>query len=77
MIPYIIDGKPVHHMPSVEEIRSYIKDQLENQVWPEELRTNNPHKHFVDMTEKVYKVRSEMYHRLHDVALTGGMENKS
>lgn len=67
--PFIRDGELVREMPSIPEIQYYIKDQLENKVWPEELRTKNPHKHFVDMTERVYKTRSEMYHKLHEEAL--------
>lgn len=65
LVPYIVDGELVREMPSVQEIRNYIKDQLENKVWTEELRTTYPHRHFVDMTENVYKVRMEMYKKLH------------
>lgn len=65
LVPYIVDGKLVRDMPSIQEIRDYIKDQLENKVWPEELRTRNPHRHYVDMTEKVYNIRSDMYDTLH------------
>lgn len=65
LVPYIEDGKLVRDMPSIQEIRDYIKDQLENKVWPEELRTSNPHVHYVDMTEKVYKLRTDMYNKLH------------
>lgn len=65
LVPYIEDGKLVREMPSLREIKGYIKDQLENRVWPEELRTSNPHRHFVDMTEKVYNLRKEMYEKLH------------
>ena len=65
LVPYIEDGKLVREMPTVQEIREYIKDQLENQVWPEELRTSYPHKHFVDMTYKVARAREDMYKSLH------------
>lgn len=65
LVPYIVDGKLACDMPSITEIRDYIKDQLENQVWEEELRTENPHRHFVDMTERVYQLRSDMYQKLH------------
>ena len=43
----------------------YIKHQLENTVYEEELRDEFPHKHYVDMTEKVYNLRKEMYENLH------------
>lgn len=65
LVPYIVDGKLVRDMPSVTEIRDYIKDQLENQVWEEELRSTYPHRHFVDMTERVYQLRLDMYQKLH------------
>ena len=65
LVPYIVDGELVREMPSVQEICDYIKNQLENQIWESELRTLNPHRHFVDMTEKVHKVREEMYNKLH------------
>ena len=65
LVPYIVEGKLVRDMPSIQEIRDYIKDQLENKVWPEELRTTYPHRHFVDMTEKVYNLRYDMYKKLH------------
>lgn len=65
LVPYIVDGRLVRQMPSIQEIRDYIKDQLENQVWEEELRTAYPHRHFVDMTERVYNLRLEMYEQLH------------
>jgi hypothetical protein len=65
LVPYIENGELVRDMPILQETRDYIKNQLENQVWPEELRTSNPHRHFVDMTEKVYKLRTEMYNKLH------------
>lgn len=65
LVPYIADGKLVRNMPTVTEIKNYIKNQLENEVWPEELRTHNPHRHYVDMTEKVYNLRTKMYEELH------------
>lgn len=65
LVPYIINGELVRKMPTNDEIREYIKYQLENTVWPEELRSTYAHRHFVDMTEKVYTVRTEMYKQLH------------
>lgn len=65
LVPYIVDGELVRQMPTVAEIRDYIKHQLENTVYEEELRDEYPHKHYVDMTEKVYNLRKEMYEKLH------------
>ncbi len=65
LVPYIVDGELVRKMPSIQEIKAYIKDQLENKMWVEELRAAYPHRHYVDMTESVYKLRREMYEKLH------------
>ena len=65
LVPYIVDCELVRKLPTIQEIRTYIKDQLENKVWVEELRASYPHKHFVSMTEKVYEIRKNMYDKLH------------
>lgn len=65
LVPFIVDGKPACELPTISQIRDFVNTQLETTVWPEELRTQYPHRHFVDMTEKVYKVRNEMYKKLH------------
>lgn len=65
LVPYIVDGTLVRNMPTVTQIKNYIKNQLENEVWPEELRSYNPHRHYVDMTQKVYNLRTKMYKELH------------
>lgn len=65
LVPFVEDGKLVCELPTVQEIRDYIKDQLENKVWPEELRSTFPHRHYVDMTESIYKIRCDLYNKLH------------
>ena len=62
-----MNGKVVYKFPSVREIADYVKDQLENKTWESELRSSNPHIHYVDMTEKVAKTRQELYHKLHEL----------
>lgn len=63
--PVIINGELVASLPSISEKRAYIKDQIENHVWESELRPVLPHKHYVDMTQKVAELREEMYKKLH------------
>ena len=67
LVPFIMNGKVVYKFPSVREIADYVKDQLENKTWESELRSSNPHIHYVDMTEKVAKTRQELYHKLHEL----------
>ena len=54
------DGKLVYEKPRLEDIRKYVKDQIENTVWEEELRLENPHVHYVDLSEKIYQIKSHM-----------------
>ena len=68
LVPFIVDGKLVYEFPTISEIKAYVKDQLENKVWESELRSSNPHIHYVDMTERVYKTRHELYQKLHELA---------
>lgn len=65
LVPFIIDGKLVCKLPTIKEKKEYIKDQLEHKVWESELRPELPHQHYIDLTEKVYKVREDLYSTLH------------
>ncbi len=54
------DGKLVYEKPSLDEIRAYVKDQLEHTVYEEEQRFHNPHRHYVDLSKKLYEKKEEM-----------------
>lgn len=54
------DGKLVYEKPTLDEIRSYVAYQLDNQVWEEEQRYENPHTHYVDLSTKLYSVKESM-----------------
>jgi len=64
--PFIINGKKCLVEPTISSIASYVKNQLENVIWDSELRSSNPHVHYVDMTEKVYQTRNKLYNELHN-----------
>lgn len=65
LVPHIINGELAMKLPTIPEKKAYIKDQLENKVWESELRPEVPHRHYVDLTEKLYNIREEMYEKLH------------
>ncbi len=65
LVPHIINGELAMKLPTIQEKKLYIKDQLENHIWESELRPEVPHRHYVDLTEKVYALREEMYQKLH------------
>lgn len=54
------NGKCVYDLPSLEEIRSYVKKQLEEEIWEEEQRLVNPHKHYLDMTPDYYEMKMSL-----------------
>ena len=54
------DGRRVYPAQSLDEIRTYVKKQLDTEIWPEEQRFENPHKHFLDMSPAYYKMKMNL-----------------
>lgn len=65
LVPHILNGELAIDLPSITQKKEYIKEQLMYRVWESELRPEMPHKHYVDLTMKVAKLRQEMYEELH------------
>ena len=57
---YIREGKAVRKLPSLSEIRDYVREQLENEIWVEEQRFENPHQHYLDMTPAYYELKMSL-----------------
>lgn len=56
------NGKRVYELPTLEEIRAYVKKQLEEEIWEEEQRFINPHVHYMDMTPDYYELKMGLLH---------------
>lgn len=56
------NGKLVYDLPTLEEIRAYVRKQLTEEIWEEEQRFVNPHKHFMDMTPDYYEMKMNLLH---------------
>jgi nicotinate phosphoribosyltransferase len=54
------DGKKVGESKSLSEIRDFVKAQLDNEIWAEEQRFENPHIHYLDMTPEYYEMKMQM-----------------
>ncbi|MEG1847761.1 MAG: nicotinate phosphoribosyltransferase [Lachnospiraceae bacterium] len=63
MIPVFIDGDCVYESPKVMEIRDYCQSEL-NTLWDETRRLINPHNIYVDLSKKLYDIKSELLDRL-------------
>ena len=56
-VPVFLNGKQVYELPDIEEIRVYCKDQM-GTLWNEIKRFENPHKYYVDLSEKLWKIKN-------------------
>ncbi|MBR3457323.1 MAG: nicotinate phosphoribosyltransferase, partial [Selenomonadaceae bacterium] len=59
---YVRDGKRIEELPSLHEIRDYVKYQLDHEIWQEEQRFENPHRHYLDMTPDYYDLKMSLLH---------------
>ncbi len=57
--PIFINGKCVYESPSVQEIAAYCKHE-KSTLWDEVKRLSNPHKVFVDLSQKLYQTKKEL-----------------
>ena len=53
-------GELVYNCPKVEKIKAYCEEQVET-IWDEVQRFENPHTYYVDLSEKLWKVRDDMF----------------
>lgn len=59
-IPIFQEGRLVYEQPSIDEIAAYVRHQLEHEIWEEEQRFENPHKHYMDMTPELYEEKMNL-----------------
>lgn len=58
-VPVFLNGKRVYDLPSIEEIRSYCKEQIDG-IWEEVKRFSNPAKYYVDLSQELWFVKQEL-----------------
>ena len=54
------DGKFIGEKKSVKEIAEFVKKQLDEEIWEEEQRFENPHRHYIDMTPEYYNMKCNL-----------------
>lgn len=59
LVPVFEGGKCVYAEPCVEAIREYCSEQIDN-LWEEVKRFENPHTYYVDLSEKLWRVRKNL-----------------
>ena len=56
LVPIFKNGERVYSSPSVDEIRTYCKQQV-GTLWEEVKRFENPHHYYVDLSKKLWNVK--------------------
>ena len=59
-VPVIRKGERVMSVVPTTEIAAYVKRQLREEIWKEEQRFENPHKHYLDMSVDYYNMKMRM-----------------
>ncbi len=59
LVPLFVKGKCVYDYPHIEKIKAYCKDQIDT-LWDEVLRFENPHNYYVDLSQKLWDLKSDM-----------------
>ena len=57
-------GKRTQPSPSLQEVRDFVNHQLKHEIWEEEQRFVNPHKHYLDMSPAYYKMKMDLLHHV-------------
>ena len=58
-LPIFENGELVYDKPSLQDIRSYCKQQIDT-LWDEVLRFENPHNYYVDLSRKLWDIKHEL-----------------
>ena len=59
LVPIFRSGELVYELPTLKEIREYCAKEIDG-MWDEVRRFSNPHNYYVDLSEKLWKLKQEM-----------------
>ncbi len=59
MVKVIENGKLIYDLPSLESIREYSRTEIDS-LWEEVKRFANPHQYYVDLSQKLWDVKSNL-----------------
>lgn len=63
LVPIFINGQCVYESPSVMEIAAYCKQEKET-LWDETMRLFNPHKVYVDLSQKLFDEKQSLLNKI-------------
>ena len=53
-------GRRLTPKKNIKELADFVKMQLNQEIWPEEQRFENPHKHYLDMSPEYYELKMSL-----------------
>jgi len=56
------DGELVYELSKLDDIRKYVRHQLDNEIWQEEQRFENSHPHYLDMSPAMFELKMGLLH---------------
>ncbi len=59
LVPIFKNGECVYDIPSISEVRAYCADRVAH-LWDEVKRFENPHKYYVDLSEKLWNIKMKL-----------------
>ena len=60
--PIFKNGELVYKLPTLEEIRTYCKQQVDT-LWDEVKRFDNPHNYYVDLSQRLWDIKYDLLKR--------------
>ena len=66
LVPIFLNGKRVYNSPSLQEIQDYCRAQVDT-LWDEVKRFDNPHKYYVDLSDKLWNIQHELLEKSQQV----------
>ncbi len=59
LVPIFLNGKRVYESPDLQEIQDYCRAQVDT-LWDEVKRFDNPHKYYVDLSDKLWNIQHDL-----------------
>ena len=66
LVPIFLNGKRVYDSPSLQEIQDYCRQQVDT-LWDEVKRFDNPHKYYVDLSDKLWQIQHDLLEKSQEV----------
>lgn len=63
LVPIFLNGELVYESPSVMEIRDYCTKEKQT-LWAETLRFANPHEVYIDLSDKLFEIKTRLFNEL-------------